>query len=124
MSYSTLSSQQNTFFYSVHTFTRIRQHYFSKYWWGPMHGPSSPPQIFWGPVPTVPLGLRPWVQNIVTYYFMDSLYIHRRRLWGQPGHVLPIIEKRPCICPFTDLSFVTFYHLLPPQYFGLPTQYF
>ena len=38
------------------------------------------------------------------------------RLWSQPGHVPPIIEKRPCI-----------YHFLPPsapQYFGLPTQYF
>ena len=32
---------------------------------------------------------------------------------GQPGHVPPIIEKRPCI-----------YHFLPPQYFGLPTKYF
>ena len=35
---------------------------------------------------------------------------------GQPGHVPPIIEKRPCI-----------HHFLPPsapQYFGLPTQYF
>src|SRR6218665_3530069 len=41
---------------------------------------------------------------------------HRRRFLGQPGHVPPIIEKRPCI-----------YHFLPPlipQYFGLPTQYF
>src|SRR6218665_1363216 len=29
--------------------------------------------------------------------------IHRRRLWGQPGHVPPIIEKHPCI-----------YHCLAP----------
>ena len=28
------------FFYSVRTFARIRQHYFSKCWGGPMHGPS------------------------------------------------------------------------------------
>ena len=43
-------------------------------------------------------------------------YRHRRILWGHPGHVPPIIEKRPCIYQF----------LLPfaPQYFGLPTQYF
>src|SRR6218665_1294178 len=40
---------------------------------------------------------------------------HRRRLWGQPGHVPSIIEKCTCI-----------YYFLPPsapQYFGLPTQY-
>src|SRR6218665_2553302 len=35
----------DTFFYSVRTFALIRQHYFSKYWGGRMHGPSTPPQI-------------------------------------------------------------------------------
>src|SRR6218665_3356646 len=40
--------------------------------------------------------------------------VHRRRLWGQPGSMPPIIEKRPC-----------FHQLLPrfPQYFGLPLEY-
>jgi len=33
---------------------------------------------------------------------------------GQPGHVPPNNWE----------TFITFYHLLPPQYFGLPTQYF
>src|SRR6218665_3050923 len=39
-----------TIFYSVHPFARIRQHYFSKYWGGPMHGPS-PTSNFWGDRP-------------------------------------------------------------------------
>src|SRR6218665_1134897 len=47
MSYLTLSSQEKNFFYSVDTFTRIRQHNFSKNFGGPMHGPFPPPQI-WG----------------------------------------------------------------------------
>ena len=50
MSYMTASSPKNTFLYSVHTFTHIRQHYFSKYWGGPMHGPS-PTSNFGGTVP-------------------------------------------------------------------------
>src|SRR6218665_2058884 len=61
MSYMTISSQENHHFHSVHTFTHIRQHCFSKYWGGPMHGPSPPPQILGGAVPpSPPLGLRPW----------------------------------------------------------------
>src|SRR6218665_1722523 len=47
-----------TIFYSVHPFAHIRQHYFSKYWGRPMHGPS-PISNFGGTVPPVPLGLRP-----------------------------------------------------------------
>src|SRR6218665_1792427 len=45
MSYMTLSSQEkplfntkfldDSFFYSLRTFARIRQHYFSKFWGGP-----------------------------------------------------------------------------------------
>src|SRR6218665_3389977 len=59
----TTISEKNSFirpfFYSVHTFKRIRQHYFSKYWGGPMHGPS-PTSNFGGDRPTQsPLGLRP-----------------------------------------------------------------
>src|SRR6218665_1549628 len=54
--------KKNTIFHSVHAFTHIRQHYFSKYWGGPMHGRSPPPQILGGTVPpSPPLGLRPWV---------------------------------------------------------------
>src|SRR6218665_706712 len=57
MSYMTLSSQEKHLFYSVRTFPRIRQHYFSKYWgtdaW------AVPHLKFWaGTVPLVPLGLR------------------------------------------------------------------
>src|SRR6218665_3180193 len=53
MSYMTLSSQENTYFYSFHSFTHIRQHYFSKYWGGRMHGPF-PHLKLWGTVPPVP----------------------------------------------------------------------
>src|SRR6218665_3925298 len=45
-----------TIFYSIRTFTRIRQHYFSKYWGDQCMG-RPPPQILGGPSP---LGLRPW----------------------------------------------------------------
>src|SRR6218665_955337 len=58
MSYLTLSSQEKHLFYSLHTFTRIRQHYFSKYW-GTNAWAVPTPQIFWGDRPPVPLDLRP-----------------------------------------------------------------
>ena len=49
------------FFYSVRTFACIRQHYFSKYLGGPMHGPS-PTSNFWGDRPSsAPLDLRPCI---------------------------------------------------------------
>src|SRR6218665_1553523 len=46
------NSLTTPFFYSVRTFARIRQHYFSKYWGvgGRMHGPS-PHLKFWGNIP-------------------------------------------------------------------------
>src|SRR6218665_2953830 len=50
--------KKTSIFRSVHTFTHIRQHCFSKYWGGPIHGPS-PPSNFWGTVPQSPLCLRP-----------------------------------------------------------------
>ena len=53
----------DTFFYSVRTFARIRQHYFSKYWGGRMHGPS-PTSNFGGPSFQFPLGLRPCVSRL------------------------------------------------------------
>src|SRR6218665_465373 len=50
---------RKTIFHSVHAFTHIRQHYFSKYLGGPMHG-RSPHLKFWGDrPPSPPLGLRP-----------------------------------------------------------------
>src|SRR6218665_2208837 len=53
----TTISEKNSFvtpfFYSARTFARIRQHYFSKYWGGRMHGPS-PPLILGGTVPQSP----------------------------------------------------------------------
>src|SRR6218665_1924248 len=68
MSYTTLSTQEKplfkkkflykTIFYSVHPFAHIQQHYFSKYWGGPMHG-SSPTTNFWGsPAPQVSAPVR------------------------------------------------------------------
>src|SRR6218665_1290090 len=59
MSYLTLSSQEKHLFYFVHTFTRIRQHYFSKYWGNQCMG-RPPTSNFRGTVPPVPPGLRPW----------------------------------------------------------------
>src|SRR6218665_1661189 len=52
---------KNTFFYSVHTFARIRQHYFPKYWGDECMG--RPHLKFGGNVPPVPLGLRPWARS-------------------------------------------------------------
>src|SRR6218665_2426244 len=48
------TKRKNTFFYSVHTLTRIRQHYFSKYW-GTNAWAVPSPQIL-GDRPPVPLG--------------------------------------------------------------------
>src|SRR6218665_3289932 len=63
MSYITLSSQKNTiseknsfmtpFFYSVRTFARIRQHYFSKYWGDQCMG-RPPPEILGDRPPSPP----------------------------------------------------------------------
>src|SRR6218665_1824504 len=60
--YMTLSSQEKHNFHSVHAFTHIRQHYFSKYWGDQCMG-GSPTSTFGGTVPPVPLGLRPCQQN-------------------------------------------------------------
>src|SRR6218665_366676 len=64
MSYMTLSSQEkplfqkkfldDTFFYSLRTFARIRQHYFSKYWEGRMHGPYHISNFLGGRPPSPP----------------------------------------------------------------------
>ena len=47
------NSFMTPFLYSLRTFARIRQHYFSKYW-GTDAWAVPPPQIFWGTVPPVP----------------------------------------------------------------------
>ena len=79
-------------------FTRLRQRYI---------------QTFVGYIRTLHIGLRFtatfWQINteLIISLIKNSTITtntHRRRLWGQPGHVPPIIEKRPCI-----------YHCLPPS---------
>src|SRR6218665_3559107 len=74
--YMTISSQEKHNFHSVHAFTHIRQHYFSKYWGGPMHGRSPPPQLLGGPSPPVPLGLRPCFHCVclVWRFFVSCLF--------------------------------------------------
>src|SRR6218665_1202642 len=47
------NSLTTPFFYSVRTLTRIRQHYFSKYWGDGCMG-RPPPQILGGPSPRSP----------------------------------------------------------------------
>src|SRR6218665_3964722 len=47
--YMTISSQEKHNFHSVHAFTDIRQHYFSKYWEDQCMG--GPPLNFWGDRP-------------------------------------------------------------------------
>src|SRR6218665_2700605 len=73
--YMTISSQEKHNFHSVHAFTHIRQHYFSKYWGGPMHG-RSPTSTFGGTVPPVPLGLRPCYCQCLVY--RQPLYRNRK----------------------------------------------
>src|SRR6218665_3684703 len=82
--YMTISSQEKHNFHSVHAFTHIRQHYFSKYWGGPMHG-GSPTSTFGGDrPPQSPLGLRPCPQisnqidAAVAILLLISLWHHRR----------------------------------------------
>ena len=46
--------KKTTVFHSVPTFTHIRQHYFSKYWGGPMHGPFPHLKFFGSSPPSPP----------------------------------------------------------------------
>src|SRR6218665_2067462 len=46
-------TRKTPFFYSVHTFTRFRQHYFSKYWGDQCMG-RPPPPILGRPTPSPP----------------------------------------------------------------------
>src|SRR6218665_4171693 len=66
--YDHLLTRKTQFFHSVHTFTHIRQHCFSKYWGGPMHGRPLTSN-FGGIVTPVPLGLRPLIQSLVAMNF-------------------------------------------------------
>src|SRR6218665_1844659 len=51
--YMTISSQEKHNFHSVHAFTHIRQHYFSKYWGDQCMG-GPPTSTFGGTVPPSP----------------------------------------------------------------------
>ena len=63
--------KKSTFFYSVHTFTRIRQHYFSKYWGDQCMGRPPPPQIWrGGPATTVHFTFR-----FYNYTICDQLHV-------------------------------------------------
>src|SRR6218665_721794 len=53
------NSFMTPFFYSVRTFTRIPQHYFSKYWGDGCMDRRPTPQILGGTSPQSALGLRP-----------------------------------------------------------------
>ena len=46
--------KKTTIFHSVHTFTHIRQHYFSKYWGDQCVGRPPHLTFFWGPSPIPP----------------------------------------------------------------------
>src|SRR6218665_1977707 len=46
--------KKNTIFHSVHAFTHIRQHYFSKHWGGTNAWAVPPPQVLGGPSPPPP----------------------------------------------------------------------
>src|SRR6218665_374751 len=61
----TTNSKKMTLFYSIRTFVRIRQHYFSKYLGERMHVPSPHLKFFGGPSP---LGLCPWIDVIKLHY--------------------------------------------------------
>src|SRR6218665_3169790 len=52
--YMTISSQKKHNFHSVHAFTHIRQHYFSKYWGGDQCMGGPPTSTFGGTVPPLP----------------------------------------------------------------------
>src|SRR6218665_3591720 len=95
MSYTTLSTQEKplfqkkflnkTIFYSVHPFAHIRQHYFSIYWGGPMHGPS-PHLKFLGERPPTPPPLP--ACRLTGYPFMTST---KNRVFDPP----PPVHMRP-----------------------------
>jgi len=60
------NSFMTPFFYSVRTFARIRQHYFSKYWeYGCMGRPTT--SNFGGTVPPVPPRSHPMIDTITQY---------------------------------------------------------
>src|SRR6218665_1899266 len=104
MSYMTISSQENKIFHSVHAFTHIRQHYFSKYWGGPMHG-RSPHLKFWGTVPPVPLGLRPWavvMDNIRLYSANNNPPFIPNNVSIVEGAELVKIEVLKKVCRFSN----------------------
>src|SRR6218665_2377316 len=81
MTYMALSSREkplfhnkilhDTFFQSIRTFARVRQHYFSKYWEDGCMGRRPPPQI-WGDRPPVSPNSPPTAKGSSVLYFVRS----------------------------------------------------
>src|SRR6218665_2032425 len=101
--YMTISSQEKHNFHSVHAFTHIRQHYFSKYWGDQcMGGPPTSTFGGGGRPPSPPLGLRPWCIGLLLYTGLDAgcrILAHNvlRLLYlcfGIPGLPLPALLMR------------------------------
>src|SRR6218665_1594042 len=75
------------------------------------------------PLPTIKVNIPAYIgitKNtwlLVTLFFpVTSLCNHRRRLWGSPGGRPQYLRNAH--------AFMSYYHLLTPQYFVFPTQYF
>ena len=100
MSYLTLSSQEKHLFYSVDTFTRIRQHYFSKYWGA--NAWAVPHLKFWGKVsprspPLLLLFPSSDLSHLTTYF--QSCSSPRSTLIYFYAHSQNWSVKRPNKCP-------------------------
>src|SRR6218665_1235759 len=104
MSYMTLSQQEkHLLFYSFHTFARIRQHYFSKYWgtdaWAVPHL-----KFLGGPSPQSLLGLRPFsdagnkevkpIRRSKRTKRNDNCRWDRRTLWRSTNRELQTVYSR------------------------------
>src|SRR6218665_1067252 len=86
MSNLTLSSREKHLFYSVHTLTRIRQHYFSKYWGDQCMG-RPPTSNFLGDRPPVPLGLRLWHTYIMYVYIHECVGTRTQKDMQRHTHI-------------------------------------
>src|SRR6218665_983009 len=77
MSYMTISSQEKHHCSLGSCFHAHPTTLLLKILGGPMHGPSPPPQIFWGTVPPSPLlGLRPCLIESPDTYSTPSWRVH------------------------------------------------
>src|SRR6218665_473684 len=75
--FAMLNVVYNTIFHSVHAFTNIRQHYFSKYWGGTNAWAVPPPQILGGPSIQSPPRSPPLVGSIHVRKNYDSRILYR-----------------------------------------------